>query len=252
MDIVNFLAFTVPGVPFLGDLMGTVAAQTPFLMNGGLSGYNFAYRNFSNPAPGTGLPDFLAGFEGRLTLLDSDDANATFAKLFKPLNDTINQRWPGEAGLFYSSTTYGTFLEYFADNFDTETVGDNKYLISRLLDQQAFNDTKALGEAILAGTAPGGFSTFFLVGGKGVMEAKPAGGSNAVNSHWRTAYVHTSTSLSLAELVFIWGRFSNLGSNSYWNGGYTVRPGRHEQGSSRSRRCLGTHAQADANFWSLH
>ncbi|KAJ3476435.1 hypothetical protein NLG97_g9130 [Lecanicillium saksenae] len=193
MTVATFLAFTVPGSPILADLLGYVGSQTPTLMDGGMSGYNLVNRNFSNPAPGSGLPDYLAGFQGRLVVLDEPNGNDTIANLLKPLNDTINQRWPGKAGFFYSNAEYKSFLDFFSVNFDDEAVGDNKYLISRLLNKEAFNDPKALGEALLSGTGPGGFSTFFLVGGKGVMEAKPIGGSNAVNSHWRTAYVHTIT-----------------------------------------------------------
>ncbi len=202
MTVTQFVAFTVPGSPILSDLIGYVGAQSPALMNGGLSGYNIVSSNFSNPDPGSGLPDYLAGFQGRLTTLDDPNGNDTIARLFKPINDTINQRWPGKAGFFSSNTEYKSFLDFFAANYDTETVGDNKYLISRLLNQEAFNDPKALGNALLSGTGPGGFSTFFLVGGKGVQEAKPAGGSNAVNSHWRSAYVHTSMSGMFSWFLF--------------------------------------------------
>ncbi|EJP63436.1 FAD binding domain-containing protein [Beauveria bassiana ARSEF 2860] len=195
MTVAQFVAFTVPDSPILSDLLGYVGAQSPALMDAGLSGYDIISRNFSNPAPGIpGLPSYLAGFQGRLALLD--DTADTVAALFKPINDTIHQRWPGgQAGFFYSTTEYASFFAFFAANADTESVGDNKYLVSRLLDRDALtSDEKALGEALLSGTGPGGLSTFFLVGGKGVQEAKPAGGgSNAVNSHWRSAYVHTIT-----------------------------------------------------------
>ncbi|OAA43910.1 FAD-binding, type 2 [Beauveria brongniartii RCEF 3172] len=205
MTVAQFVAFTVPDSPILSDLLGYMGAQSPALMNAGLSGYDLISRNFSNPAPGIpGLPDYLAGFQGRLALLDDDDDDDddtrggadTVAALLKPINDTIHRRWSGadKAGFFYSTTEYASFLAFFAANADTESVGDNKYLVSRLLDRDALTrDEKTLGEALLAGTGPGGLSTFFLVGGKGVQEAKPAGGSNAVNSHWRSAYVHTIT-----------------------------------------------------------
>ncbi|KAM3504341.1 hypothetical protein MY10362_003613 [Beauveria mimosiformis] len=211
MTVAQFVAFTVPDSPILSDLLGYMGAQSPALMNAGLSGYDLISRSFSNPAPPgiPGLPDHLAGFRGRLALLDDDTRGAdTVAALLKPINDTIHRRWAGagaannnnnnnnnnKAGFFYSTTEYASFLAFFAANADTESVGDNKYLVSRLLDRDALtSDEKALGEALLAGTGPGGLSTFFLVGGKGVQEAKPAGGSNAVNSHWRNAYVHTIT-----------------------------------------------------------
>ncbi|OAA76603.1 FAD-binding, type 2 [Akanthomyces lecanii RCEF 1005] len=242
MTVTQFVAFTVPGSPLLSDLIGYVGAQSPALMNGGLSGYNIVSSNFSNPDPGSGLPDYLAGFQGRLTTLDDPNGNDTIARLFKPINDTINQRWPGKAGFFSSNTEYKSFLDFFAANYDTETVGDNKYLISRLLNQEAFNDPKALGNALLSGTGPGGFSTFFLVGGKGVQEAKPAGGSNAVNSHWRSAYVHTitaaqgvpfdkaATDKNLKELEDAWAPVRKItpSSGAYINEASIFEPNFHE------------------------
>ncbi|XWX01146.1 hypothetical protein V2A60_009171 [Cordyceps javanica] len=242
MTVAQFVAFTVPEAPFLGDLLGVVGAETPTLMDGGLSGYNIVSRNFSNPAPGSGLPDNLAGFQGRLAVLDDPNANETIAKLFKPINDTINQRWPGKAGFFSSNTEYKSFLDFFAVNADTETVGDNKYLISRLLHRESLNDSKALGAALLSGTGPLGFSTFFLVGGKGVQEAKPAGGSNAVNSHWRGAYVHTitatqgvpfdkeTTDKNLKELEKAWApvRLISPSSGAYINEASIFEPDFHD------------------------
>ncbi|OAA58687.1 FAD-binding, type 2 [Cordyceps fumosorosea ARSEF 2679] len=242
MTVAQFLAFTVPGAPFLSDLIGYVGAQSPALMDGGLSGYNLVNRNFSNPAPGSGLPDYLAGFQGRLAVLDDPHANDTIAALFKPINETINKRWPGKAGFFSSNTEYSSFLDFFAANADTETVGDNKYLVSRLLNKEAFDDEKALGEALLSGTAPIGFSTFFLVGGKGVQKAKPEGGSSAVNSHWRTAYVHTitategvpfdkaATDKNLKELEDAWAPVRKItpSSGAYLNEASNFEPNFHE------------------------
>ncbi|KAM3553933.1 hypothetical protein ARSEF4850_006693 [Beauveria asiatica] len=201
MTVAQFVAFTVPGSPVLSDLLGYVGAQSPALMSAGLSGYDFISRNFSNPAPGgiPGLPDHLAGFRGRLALLDDPRGADTVAALFRPINDTIHRRWAGgdgahQAGFSYSTAEYASFLAFFAANADAEPVGDSKHLVSRLLGRDALtSDERSLGEALLAGTGPGGLSTFFLVGGRGVQEAKPAGGSNAVNSHWRSAYVHTIT-----------------------------------------------------------
>lgn len=192
MTVASFLAYTTPGSPILSDLIGYVGSQTPSLMNGGFAGYNIISTNISSPAPGSGLPDPMAGFTGNMAIQDDPNANDTIAKLLAPLNSTINQRWPRQAGFSYSTTEYSSFLDFFKDDFDTEAVGDQKYLISRLLPQESFNDEKALGKALLSATGPGGFSTFFLVGGKGVMDAQPVGGMNSVNSHWRTAYVHTS------------------------------------------------------------
>ncbi len=190
MTVAHFSAFTTPDFPFLSDFVGYVGAQTPALMNGGLAGFNFLRPNFSNPARGPGQPDYVAGFQGFMATVDDPNGSDTITKLFKPISDTINQRWPGKASFFSRNTEYKSFLDYFEANMDTTPVGDNKYLMSRLLKQESFNDPKALGDALLSGTGPLGIVALLMVGGKGVQQAKPIGGSNGVNSHWRSAYVH--------------------------------------------------------------
>lgn len=73
-------------------------------------------------------------------------------------------------------------------------AGFDQYLGSRLLDRKALTQNlTAVAAAFKAATPSGSVTSAYLVGGKGVMHAKPRGGSNAVNSAWRKAYVHSGT-----------------------------------------------------------
>ena len=58
----------------------------------------------------------------------------------------------------------------------------------------AGGEISALKEAIQAATEPNGMIDFYLLGGKGVRDAKPRGGSSAVNPGWRKALIHSRAS----------------------------------------------------------
>lgn len=160
-------------------------------MDSGVAGYSAVNLSISNPIPDSSLPKTVAGFQGYMALQDNTDPDA-FNKIFEPINDTINCRWSGKAQLRSSVTEYRSFLEFIKANYYHDEVGDNRYLVSRLLGMDAFQNEKALGEALVSGSKSFGGLDFCLVGGKGVQEAKPFGGSNSVNSAWRSAYVHAS------------------------------------------------------------
>lgn len=158
----------------------------------GISGYNLVTRDIETPIPLPGIPDRIAGFLGTSILQDVDSAEDV-AKIFNPINDTIRERWPDKVQFYTLVTEYDSWLGWFDKNFDSSQAGGSSYLVSRLLDGEALTgNPKKLNGALQAAMTSGGTMSAFMVGGKGVQEAKPRGGSNAVNPAWRTAYVHAS------------------------------------------------------------
>lgn len=144
-----------------------------------------------NPFPIEGLPSEIAGIMGSALIQDSDDP-AAMEKLWQPINATIRERWP-EATFFQQPTQFPSWLAWFDVFYDQRPVGGNVIFTSRLLDEEALTgDLEALEEAVRTVLEQAGRITTFLVSGKGVHEAKPRGGGNAVNPAWRTAYVHAS------------------------------------------------------------
>ncbi|KAL7816041.1 hypothetical protein V8C44DRAFT_307463 [Trichoderma aethiopicum] len=187
---------TDPRETIVYDLITYILSQTPYLMAQGLSGYNLITRDMATPLQLPGAPDRVAGFLGSSVLQDVDSPEAV-AALFKPLNDTIRKRWADKVQFYVLPTAYDSFLAWFDNNYDTDPAGGSQYLVSRLLDGEALTgNQQKLKSALEATLASSGTIAAFMVGGKGVHDAKPRGGSNAVNPAWRNAYLHTLTSQS--------------------------------------------------------
>ncbi|RDA94776.1 hypothetical protein CP533_6726 [Ophiocordyceps camponoti-saundersi (nom. inval.)] len=187
---VRWIVATDPKAAHLWDLIAYVVSKLPYLSDSGLSGANFISKSALDRASAPGLPPGMAGVTGGSnTMLNLDDPN-TVNTIFKPINDTLNARWPGKATLYLQSTDYPSFLAWFNVHYDGTTGGISRYIVSRLLDKEALtSDPKAIREALQAANEPKGIQALFTVAGKGVHEAKPRGG-NAVHPAWRRAYVH--------------------------------------------------------------
>ncbi|GJN81772.1 hypothetical protein PLIIFM63780_005307 [Purpureocillium lilacinum] len=185
----SWMGITDPKSPFLLDLIAYLSSQIPYLMDkGGLSGYNYASLGMKNPVPAPGAPTDIAGVMGFGFV--QDKGPGFLQDIFKPINDTIKQRWPGQAFLFLISEEFPTFHAWFDKNYDQAFAGNSSYIVSRLVDGKTLKgDPKALGKAIQAASLPSGGMSLFMVGGKGVQNAKPRGG-NSVNPAWRNTYVH--------------------------------------------------------------
>lgn len=63
---------------------------------------------------------------------------------------------------------------------------------SRLLDAKALSANATATKVAFEKFSDGGVATVYLVAGKGVTDAVPRGGSNAVSSAWRRTIIHCS------------------------------------------------------------
>jgi len=172
------------------DLLAYVLAQYPALGDAGLSGYSFLFDNFSQPFDASSPP--VSGMLASVALQDTSDVN-DIVKLWAPIFAHINATWPGFA-IAPNITAYRSFWDWYQPNKDTFAAGTNQYTCSRLLDGKALSgDRNATRDAFRAFSGAGA-GTAYLVSGKGVWDAKPRGGGNAVLPAWRKAYVHASES----------------------------------------------------------
>ncbi|MBE3046768.1 hypothetical protein IMZ48_30415 [Candidatus Bathyarchaeota archaeon] len=181
------MVFTVPEVPFVLEFVTWATSKLPYLAESGLSGYLLSTINSPPPVPLPGLPPAVAGLMGATLTLDTHDP-AEINKIFKPLNDTIQERWPGQIELIILIQSYDTYMEYYTINYDNGEAGNSAWLVSRFMDKDLLTGD-ALPDALETALVDGGWLGCYLVAGKGVNEAKPRGGSNAVHPAWRTAYV---------------------------------------------------------------
>ncbi|UNI22232.1 hypothetical protein JDV02_008139 [Purpureocillium takamizusanense] len=191
----TWMGVTDPKSPFVVDLVSYLSSQIPYLMDkGGLSGYNYASFGTKSPVPLPGIPENIAGVMGLGFV--QDKGPGFLEEIFKPINDTVKKRWSGQAFVFLATEEFPTFLAWFDKYFDHNPAGNSSYIVSRLLDGQTLaSDPRALGTAIKAAGGSRGGMALFMVGGRGVQNAKPRGG-NSVNPAWRNAYVHALSSSS--------------------------------------------------------
>ncbi|KAF4449047.1 hypothetical protein F53441_7697 [Fusarium austroafricanum] len=184
-------AFTIgtsADAPFKYDLIAYIFSQLPSLSDAGLSGYALLGVRAPNPSPIPGGPKEVAGIQGIFAAQDVKDPNYIH-KLFAPINETIQKRWPGYVQFGATKEEYPSFLKWYDVYYDRGDAGATRYLVSRLFSKEALESNKLSG-AIEEGTSVANGMTLLLVAGKGVKDAKPRGGSVAANLGWRKTYLH--------------------------------------------------------------
>lgn len=171
-------------------------SQYPTLADSGVAAFTYLYPNTTSAGVSSG--NSTASFEA-LFALYNPASKAALEDLLNPLVRHINKTYGSE---YFSTSVSTTIFPKFNDMFqkfaDNKGAGVDKVVGSRLLPpavlaQSAFRDSliEFLGDA-------GG--RLYMVSGKGVWDAKPRGGSNAVNPAWRKALIHAGKS-SVLTLV---------------------------------------------------
>jgi hypothetical protein len=195
MPIISVTSFLVasPGSDGFWDVVAKVLSQYPDLDEQGIMNYGLIARNFSGafgitePVDAYFAPMLMPVLHPENT---SDSVTAAINKVF----DEATAGSPVQFQKAVIPQTYPDFWAWYNVSNGPLDAGTDQYLGSRLLDKTALTQNlTALAAAYKAATPMGSIASVFLVGGKGVINAKPRGGSNAVNSAWRKAYVHSGT-----------------------------------------------------------
>ncbi|KAF4779936.1 FAD binding domain-containing protein [Colletotrichum scovillei] len=180
--------------PIIPDLAAYFLSNVPALEKAGLAGYALINSHMPNPVSSPGLPPNAAGVIG-ISLMQDDTDREEVNRVWTSINQTVMERWPNVT--FAKITTeYPSWLDFYDKNYDMNKGGINKLLASRLLDEKPLTeDLNALAGAVKTATDNVGGMYAFLVSGKGVHNAKPRGGGDAVHPAWRTAYIHAITAV---------------------------------------------------------
>jgi hypothetical protein len=168
----------------------------------GLSCYNAITANGSitaNESTFSGIPSAngttYASFQGdfMLPVLSPENTTSSLTNALTPLLENISSTYPGQFIVSISNvTTSPTFYDWWFKGNKPANAGTNSVIGSRLIGADALHDTDAL-ETALKGILPDSGLAFYLLGGKGLANSVPSGGSNAVNPAWRRAIVHASS-----------------------------------------------------------
>ncbi|MCJ1361065.1 hypothetical protein MMC16_000162 [Acarospora aff. strigata] len=165
-------------------------SQLPRLSEGGMMGYYYGLPNV-----GESEPDVTkrAKILGAFILLDQPASDAE--RLTRPMVEYYQNHTSSGAEITMSGyiQSFPDFYSWWVTN-PPGAVGTSGRLGSRLLGGEALTGNQtALKRALRLSTPTPNVLLGHLVAGKGVREAKPAGGEDAVHPAWRKAYTHIST-----------------------------------------------------------
>ncbi|KAJ2900343.1 FAD-binding domain-containing protein [Zalerion maritima] len=197
-----FAAILPLGDPQLVDLWAYGLSHLPHLVSSGVYGYMYLLPAF--PLPGSvgdeTTDTVVSGFYFTGLMPGQPDVS-TFDTVMAPLMAEMNTKFESLTLASYT-VMYDNFLDWYNLNHDQSTTGEDMYLGSRLFDEKSLTaDEDALREMLEKVVAPypsGSLAHF--IGGEGVWNAEPRGGSNAVLPAWRNIVSHQTVNAKFPPL----------------------------------------------------
>ena len=178
------------------DATAYVVSKYPELDAQGISVYSYVAPSFVDAAPPFNITSPVNAFYGAFMLpaLHPSNSSDSLTAVLKQVLAEATAPYPFQFFTSVTSITYPDFWAWYSNNNGPLDAGNDVVLGSRLLDEKALTqDLTALKNALKTATPSGNQLSVFLVGGRGVQNAQPSGGSNAVNPAWRKAFVHSGT-----------------------------------------------------------
>jgi hypothetical protein len=181
------------------DMVAYVVSQLPSLGDQGLSGYSFFFPLLKGilslfPLPGDTPDDPAAEMGGFFMSAALMNATADdMRRIWAPVLAHVNATWPNQFVPILETKSYPSFYAWFQEHYDTTPAGQDGYAVSWLLDAESLTRDLNKNSQAFERFAGGDLGTAYLVSGKGVHNAQPRGGGNAVLPAWRKAYIHAST-----------------------------------------------------------
>jgi len=174
--------------------MAYILSQYPALAAQGIGGY-------TTLAPNTTVDGVQAGeFSGSfgIPVLYPSNTSASLTDAVKQIFSHLNATYPNEFVFSISPVTYPDFYSWWSFSNGPHYAGYDLLAGSWLLPEESLTaNLTALKIALQNSMPPGGGGNAYLVSGKGVWDALPRGGSDAVNPAWRKALIHFSESCHL-------------------------------------------------------
>jgi hypothetical protein len=176
------------------DMNAYFMSQYPYLADQQISGYptiSPVYQVSENES----VALLVAGWHDYRSAYN----NSNITAIFDPILSYIASTWP-DMEISNPTTAYASRYQAALGSHDTSNAGADLVLGSRLLDAGSLTGNQtALKEAIkgFTGTGANDGSSPFLLGGRGVWNAEPLGGGDAVCPAWRTSLVHFGKCLFL-------------------------------------------------------
>jgi hypothetical protein len=186
--IYDFTLEAQPNSTAYWDSVTYLLAQFPTLSNSNVAAYTYLYPNttvngLSGPA--------VASFEAIFALYNPASASA-LEDLLVPFLRHVNETYSNQTTTKVISTVFSNFYSMSLAYADDKGAGVDKVIGSRLLPPETLTEDSFRGALVdFLGNSGG---RLYMVSGKGVWDAKPRGGSDAVNPAWRKELIHAGKS----------------------------------------------------------
>ena len=185
--IYNFNLQAEPNSTVYWDIVAYFLAQFPTLSAANVSSYTYLLPNISAAE----LGDHVASFEGVFGLLEPVSPTA-LEDMWAPFWAHVNETYPNQTITQTTSTVFPNLYSMFLVYADDSGAGIDKVVGSRLLPPETLTDD-AFSDALIDFLGDSG-GRLYTVSGKGVWDAEPSGGSDAVNPASRKASIHAGKS----------------------------------------------------------
>jgi hypothetical protein len=185
--VYDFTVEAKPNSTAYWDSVAYLLAQFPTLSDSNVVAYSYLYPNTS----AAGLQGDVALFQTLFALYDPASAS-TLEELLTPFIRHVNETYSKQTTTKATSTVFSNFYSMFLEYADDDGAGVDKVVGSRLLPPETLTED-AFSDALMDFLGDAG-GRLYMVSGKGVWDAEPRGGSDAVSPAWRKALIHAGKS----------------------------------------------------------
>lgn len=179
----NFNLQTKPNSTTYWEILAYFLAHYPTLSAANVSAYTYIYPNKTL----TELQGPVASFEGVFALPEPSSASA-LEEMWAPFWAYVNETYPGQTVTQTTSIVFPNLYSLFLEFADDSVAGVDKVVGSWLLPPKTLTED-TLSHALVDFVGESG-ARLYMVSGKGVWDAEPRGGFDAVNPAWRKALIH--------------------------------------------------------------
>ena len=192
LAVYNFNLQKEPNSTAYWEIVAYFLAQYPTLSAANVSAFTYLYPHIT---PTEGGPP-VASFEAVLVLPDPT-SETELEDLWAPFWTHVNETYNGQFVNQTTSSVFPNLYSMFLDYADASTAGVDKVVGSWLLPADTLTDEN-FKDTLVTFVGESG-SRLYMVSGKGVWDAKPRDGGDAVNPAWRKALIHAGMSTWLVQ-----------------------------------------------------
>ncbi|PMB63643.1 putative FAD-linked oxidoreductase [Beauveria bassiana] len=184
----TFTFFINPDDPQALNVTSFFVSKLPNMVEQAANGYLTSLHKSPHPLKPNPAGPFFTGILGSMVLVDSEDQEK-LENMLQDVEEEAKGKFPAVELKILQTTVYDSLLQYLTafSRFLPNNAGSNMHIDSKLVSADMLRNEEVVHEVNKRAVSRGPFSTMgmLVVGGKGLRDAQPVGGSNAVHPSWK-------------------------------------------------------------------